>query len=102
MSFTVSQRRKEIGIRAAMGADTGQLLRSIFTKAALQLAAGVVAGIVLALMTDRASEGELLGAFGRALVPVTAVIMTIVGLFATIGPARRGLRVQPTEALRAE
>jgi predicted permease len=102
MSFTVSQRRKEIGIRAAMGADAGQLLRSIFTKAALQLAAGVVVGIVLALMIDRASEGELLGSFGRALVPVTAVIMTIVGLFAAIGPARRGLRIQPTEALRAE
>ncbi|HUQ89773.1 MAG TPA: ABC transporter permease, partial [Vicinamibacterales bacterium] len=92
MSFTVSQRRKEIGIRAAMGADPGQLLRSIFTKAALQLAAGVVVGIVLVLMTDRASEGELLGSFGRALVPATAVVMTIVGLFAAIGPARRGLR----------
>ena len=56
MSFTVSQRRKEIGIRAAMGADARQLLRSIFTKAALQLAAGVVVGIVLALLVDRVSE----------------------------------------------
>jgi predicted permease len=102
MSFTVSQRRKEIGIRAAMGADARQLLGSIFTKAALQLAAGVVVGIVLALMTEWASDGELLGSFGRALLPVTAVVMTIVGLFATIGPARRGLRIQPTEALRAE
>jgi hypothetical protein len=102
MSFTVSQRRKEIGIRAAMGADAGQLLRSIFTKAALQLAAGVVVGIVMALMIDRASDGEMLGLFGRALVPLTAVVMTIVGLVATIGPARRGLRIQPTEALRAE
>jgi len=102
MSFTVSQRRKEIGIRAAMGADAGQLLRSIFTKAALQLAAGVVTGTVLALMIDVASEGEMLGSFGRALLPVTAVVMTIVGLFATIGPARRGLRIQPTEALRVE
>jgi ABC-type lipoprotein release transport system permease subunit len=102
MSFTVSQRRKEIGIRAAMGADAGQLLRSIFTRAALQLAAGIVVGTVLALMIDRASEGEMLGSFGRALLPVTAVVMTIVGLFATIGPARRGLRIQPTEALRAE
>jgi ABC-type antimicrobial peptide transport system permease subunit len=102
MSFTVSQRRREIGIRAAIGADAGQLLRSIFTKAALQLAAGVAVGIVMALMIDRASDGELLGLFGRALLPVTAVLMTIVGLFATIGPARRGLRIQPTEALRAE
>ncbi|HYB96216.1 MAG TPA: ABC transporter permease [Vicinamibacterales bacterium] len=102
MSFTVSQRRKEIGIRAAMGADAGQLLRSIFAKAALQLSTGVVVGIVLAIAIDWASGGELLGSFGRGLVPVTALIMTIVGLFATIGPARRGLRIQPTEALRAE
>jgi putative ABC transport system permease protein len=102
MSFTVSQRRKEIGIRSAMGADAGQLLRSIFTRAALQLAAGIVVGTVLALMIDQASDGEMLGSFGRALLPVTAVLMTIVGLFATIGPARRGLRIQPTEALRAE
>jgi putative ABC transport system permease protein len=103
MSFTVSQRRKEIGIRAAMGADAGQLLRSIFAKAALQLAAGVVVGIALALTIDFASgDDELLGSFGRALLPVTAVVMTIVGLLATIGPARRGLRIQPTEALRAE
>ena len=75
---------------------------SIFMKAALQLATGVVVGVVLALLTDRASDGELLGSFGRALLPVTAVVMTNVGLCATIGPARRGLRIQPTEALRAE
>ncbi len=102
MSFTVSQRRREIGIRAAMGADAAQLLRSIFTKAALQLAAGVAVGIVMAITIDRASGGELLGYFGGTLVPVTAVLMVVVGLFATIGPARRGLRIQPTEALRAE
>jgi hypothetical protein len=85
-----------------MGADTVQLLRAIFTKAALQLAAGVAVGIVLAIMTDWASEGEMLGSFGRPLVPVAAVAMSIVGLVATIGPARRGLRIQPTEAFRAE
>jgi predicted permease len=102
MSFTVSQRRKEIGIRAAMGADAGQLLRSIFTKAALQLATGVAVGLVLAFLIDRASEGEMLGLFGLQLLPFTAVVMVLVGLFATIGPARRGLRIQPTEALRAE
>jgi predicted permease len=102
MSFTVSQRRKEIGIRAAIGADAGQLLRSVFAKAALQLAAGVAVGIVMALVIDRASDGEMLGSVARTLLPVTALVMTIVGLFATFGPARRGLRIQPTEALRAE
>jgi hypothetical protein len=102
MSFTVSQRRKEIGIRAAMGADARQLLRSIFTKAALQLASGVAVGLALAFLIDRASEGEMLGLLGLRLLPFTAVVMVLVGLFATIGPARRSLRIQPTEALRAE
>ena len=102
MSFTVSQRRKEIGIRAAMGADPQQLLRSIFTKAVLQLAAGVVVGMALGLLLDVASHGEMMGSFGRALLPVTAVVIVIVGMLATLGPARRGLRIQPTEALRAE
>ncbi len=102
MSFTVSQHRKEIGIRAALGADARQLLGSIFTKAALQLASGVAVGIVLALLIDRASDGEMLGSLGLGLLPITALLMVLVGLFATIGPARRGLRIQPTEALRAE
>ncbi len=102
MSFTVSQRRKEIGIRAAMGADARQLLSSIFAKAALRLASGVVVGIVLALLIDRASDGEMLGSFGLRVLPIMALVMVLVGLFATLGPARRGLRIQPTEALRAE
>lgn len=102
MSFTVSQRRKEIGIRAAMGADARQLLGSVFSKAALQLASGVAVGIVFALLIDRASDGEMLGSLGLGLLPITALLMVLVGLFATIGPARRGLRIQPTEALRAE
>jgi hypothetical protein len=102
MSFTVSQRRKEIGIRAAMGADAAQILRSIFTKAALQLTAGVAFGILLALMADWASDGEFLGSVGRALLPVAALLITLVGLFATIGPARTGLLIPPTEALRSE
>jgi putative ABC transport system permease protein len=102
MSFTVSQRRKEIGIRAAIGADARQILGSIFTKAALQLASGVAVGIVLALLIDRASDGEMLGPLGLGLLPVTALLMVLVGFIATIGPARRGLRIQPSEALRAE
>jgi hypothetical protein len=102
MLFTVSQRRKEIGIRAAVGADARHILGSIFTKAALQLASGVAVGVVMALLIDGASDGEMLGLLGLRLLPITALVMVVVGLFATIGPARRGLRIQPTEALRAE
>ena len=103
MSFTVSRRRKEIGIRAAMGADAAQLLRGIFARAAAQLGSGVAIGAALALLVDVLSSGETLGGIGRTVfVPAIAVIMIGVGLIASIGPARRGLRVPPTEALRAE
>jgi hypothetical protein len=103
MSFTVSRRRKEIGIRAAMGADSAQLLRGIFARSAGQLGIGVALGAGIALAADFLSGGEVLGAWGRGLfVPAIAILMIGVGLVASIGPARRGLKVQPTEALRAE
>ena len=102
MSFTVSRRRKEIGIRAAMGADAGQLLRGVFSRSAAQLGAGVAIGSALALFLDVMSGGEVLGSTGRLFVPAMAIVMIGVGLLASIGPARRGLKVQPTEALRAE
>lgn len=102
MSFTVSQRRKEIGIRVAIGADARHILGSIFTKAALQLASGAAVGIVMALLIDWASDGEMLGLLGLRLLPITALVMVLVGWFATIGPARHSLRIQPTEALRTE
>lgn len=100
MSFTVAHRRKEIGIRAAMGADARRLLASVFSRAAAQLGGGVAAGIALAIVMDIATNGEALGPAGLAMVPIIATMMIIVGLLATFGPARRGLRMSPTEALR--
>ena len=100
MSLTVSQRRKEIGIRAAMGADARRLLISVFSRAAGQLGAGVMIGMALAVTLDMAGGGEVLGPFGLAVLPFIAVAMVIVGLLAALGPARRGLRIHPTEALR--
>ena len=100
MSFTVAQRKKEIGIRAAMGADAKRLLISIFSRAAGQLGSGVGAGIVFAVALDLVSNGEALGSAGLTVLPVIAITMVVVGLLAASGPARRGLRIQPTEALR--
>jgi ABC-type antimicrobial peptide transport system permease subunit len=100
MSFAVSQRRKEIGIRAALGADARRLLVAVFSRAAGQLGAGVGGGIALALFLNAASNGETLGTAGLAALPIIATAMIVVGLLAAFGPARRGLRVHPTEALR--
>ena len=102
MSFTVSQRRKEIGIRTALGADPRQILRGIFSRAFTQLTIGAVLGVVVAALLEVATEGGLMQGNGAVVLPLVAVLMIAVGLLAAAGPARRGLRVQPTEALRQE
>jgi len=102
MSFTVNQRRREIGIRTALGASTRLILTSVLARATRQLALGVGLGLAAAVALDLAAGGELMAGTGLLLVPATAAFMLIVGLLAAAGPARRGLRVQPTEALRAE
>jgi putative ABC transport system permease protein len=100
MSFTVVQRRREIGIRSALGADARRLLLGIFARAARQLAAGAVIGIGAAALLERVSDGDLLEGQALVVLPIVAVVMMLVGLLAALGPARRGLRIQPTEALR--
>lgn len=102
MSFTVARRRREIGIRTALGGQRRRILASIFSRALGQLSIGIVAGLAVTGLLDRVTGGELTGGAGAALLAGVAAFMMAVGLLATLGPARRGLRVQPTEALRAE
>jgi ABC-type antimicrobial peptide transport system permease subunit len=102
MSFTVTSRRREIGIRAALGADARRVLASIFARASAQLGAGVTLGLLAAAGLDAASGGGMLGGRGLVLLPGVVALMFTVGLLAALGPARRGLAVQPTDALREE
>jgi predicted permease len=102
MSFTVAQRRKEIGIRVALGADAQHLFRGVFARAGLQLGLGVAAGIAMAIGADRLSGGDLFGREAAILVPAVSAMLSITGLLAAFGPARRGLRIQPTQVLRDE
>jgi predicted permease len=102
MSFTVAQRRKEIGIRAALGANPAQVIGSVFAHAGRQLGAGVAVGNGAVAVLDLLSRGALLGGRGLLFVPAITFLMLVAGLLAAIGPARRGLRVNATEALKAE
>jgi ABC-type antimicrobial peptide transport system permease subunit len=102
MSFTVTRRRREIGIRAALGANPRRVLVGIFARAGAQIGGGVVAGVLLAAGILAAAGGQLLGRLTVFLFVGVAGLMTVVGLMAALGPARRGLAVEPTEALRAD
>ena len=102
MSFTVARRKREIGIRAALGADRNRLLAGIFARALGQLAAGAAVGMIGAFALEQALEGEMFQGRGAIILPAVALVMTTVGVLAAIGPARQGLSIQPTEALREE
>jgi predicted permease len=101
MSFTVARRRREIGIRAALGAGSRQVLSGIFARAGVQIGMGVLGGLIISLAIDRVAGGVITRQL-PVLLPIVAIIMTTVGLLAALGPARRGLAVQPTEALRSD
>jgi hypothetical protein len=102
MSLTVARRRKEIGIRTALGADPARILKGIFARASGQLAIGATLGILGAIALEQVLQGESFQGHGAVILPLVVLIMVVTGLVAAYGPARRGLQVQPTEALREE
>lgn len=101
MSFTVNRRRREIGIRAALGAQAHHVLAGIFRRALGQLAVGALGGVLVALFIGTYLPIEEVGGWNvPGVIPAAVAFMMAIGLLAAYGPARRGLRVQPTEALR--
>lgn len=101
MSFTVAQRRREIGIRTALGAQPRRILTGIFSRVLGQLVVGVAAGVPLAVMLVDALLTNSPGYLPGFMVGVSALMMAA-GFLAVVGPARRGLRIEPSEALRAD
>jgi predicted permease len=102
MSFAVTQRQREIGIRTALGASRWQLVASIFSRSIRQLGSGLLIGIAVAALLDRLTDGDLLDGQAVPLLAFVAALMFFSGVLATLGPARRALRIQPTDAMRAE
>lgn len=98
MAVVVARRTREIGIRLALGATPRHVLRSIFAGAGRQLGGGIIAGNSLILFF--AWRADSLTADLLVSSVITSVIMAAVGVLACAAPARRAVRVQPTEALR--
>jgi ABC-type antimicrobial peptide transport system permease subunit len=104
ISYMVSRRRNEIGIRMALGADCGRVLALIMREAGILLGLGLVIGAGLSLVSTRAAAALLYGLTPHD--PVTlglaAVSLAAVSAAASYLPAVRATRIHPTEALREE
>jgi putative ABC transport system permease protein len=100
MSFAVTQRTREIGIRAALGADPGRLVLTITRRGAVQLGLGALCGVPLAIfLFTGLSDGPQQASDLLTLLPGILAVLAI-GALACAAPARRALRIPPTEALR--
>jgi predicted permease len=104
LSYTIAQRRREIGIRLALGAQTRQIRTQFLSLGLRLLAGGVLLGVVGAWATGTAMQRVLFGVPGLHLATLfgTALVMAATSLVACLIPARRASRVDPMNALRAE
>ena len=104
MAYSVSQRRQELGIRMALGAQNGDVVGMILRQGAILAVVGIVVGLGLAFAMAKGMSFFLVGV--SAFEPVTyggmAAVLLIAGIVATYFPARRATRIDPVEALRAE
>jgi predicted permease len=109
MSFSVSQRTQEFGIRMALGADTARIFRLVMTQGAWQLIIGLTLGaggaaLLLGVFAAAALQNILfkVNALDPFIYTVVAALLTLVAAASCFVPARRATRVNPIVALRAE
>ena len=104
MSYMVSKRRVEIGIRMALGADPATVVRMVLRESLMLLSIGVVIGTALALFASRWAASLLfeLKPWDPVSVTVAVALLGTVSLLAAWIPARRASRLAPTIALRAD
>ena len=100
----VSQRRREIGVRMALGSTRSAVVRSVLARALLPTAMGIVLGLGGSLLTGRVLAGFLFGvsAFDPATLALAATALLLAALLAAVVPARNAAAVDPVHTLRAE
>jgi predicted permease len=104
MSFFVSQRTRELGLRVALGAEPTRVIGLIMRQAAVLAISGGIVGVVLGVIAARALAHTLYGvsAAEPLVYGAAAAVLVIAAAFASYGPARRASTIDPMIALRAE
>jgi predicted permease len=103
-AYSVARRTREIGIRMALGAQPGMVLRMIMREGSIMLLSGVAIGLLLAVATAKILSGILyqVGALDPIAFTVAPLLLAAAALIATWLPARRATHVDPIQALRTE
>jgi putative ABC transport system permease protein len=104
IAYSVSQRTQEIGVRIALGATSGNVVRLILVQAFKPVMLGAVLGVAGAFVASRALTAQLFGVSRTDPLTMAAVVATLIGvaLVASAVPARRAAAVDPTRALQSE
>ena len=104
MSYSVEQDTRDIGVRLALGAERGAILRMVVRRGMLLTSVGIAAGLVAALAASRLLTGMLYGVEpgDPATYATVATVLGGIALVASYLPARRATRVDPIVALRSE
>lgn len=104
ISYVVLQRKNEIGVRMALGANRSDILRMVLRDAAILLAIGLATGTGMTIATGNAAASMLYGLKPRDPITLAAAIggIVVVGLAASFVPAQRAANIHPVAALREE
>jgi putative ABC transport system permease protein len=104
VAHAVSARRREIGVRMALGAEGGDVIRLVLHNVAITVAVGTLAGLAGSVAATRITQSLLfeVSSVDPAAFAVAAIGLLTVGLIAAAVPARRAVRVDPTIALRSD
>jgi ABC-type antimicrobial peptide transport system permease subunit len=103
VSYSVTQRTNEFGIRMAVGAQPSHVLRIVFSSMLMNVGGGIVAGLVLVLVLSRAFANWQTGnAHDPIILLIATIVLVVVAVLACTAPARRASKIEPMIALRYE